>query len=78
MKKKSNVFENSFSLEYTKEEEQMIADLIAGSIELIRLNKRKMRTEFSNSQTIRMDEECSRLQDLLYKCALRKQLQIKK
>jgi hypothetical protein len=69
-----NVTSKSFSTEYTKEEEQLIADVTTKAIESIRLHKKQMKEELSEAQTIRMDEDCSRLQNLLYKCDLRKQL----
>ncbi|WP_270276396.1 hypothetical protein [Enterococcus casseliflavus] len=64
----------TFSIEYTKEEEQLIADVITAAIESIRLHKKQMKDEHSQMQISRMDSECSQLQNLLYKCALRKQL----
>lgn len=65
---------STFSIEYTKEEEQLIADVITTAIESIRLHKKQMKDELSQMQISRMDSECSQLQNLLYKCALRKQL----
>lgn len=65
---------STFSIEYTKEEEQLIADVITAAIESIRLHKKQMKDKLSQMQISRMDSECSQLQNLLYKCALRKQL----
>lgn len=64
----------TFSIEYTKEEELLITDLTTTAIESIHLHKRQMKNELSQMQIRRMDSECSQLQNLLYKCALRKQL----
>jgi hypothetical protein len=65
---------STFSIEYTKEEEQLIADITTTAIESIRLHKKQMKNELSRAQIRRLDSECSQLQNLLYKCALRKQL----
>lgn len=61
-------------MEYTKEEEQLIADVTTVAIESIRLHKKQMEKELSYAQISSMDNECLQLQNLLYKCALRKQL----
>ncbi len=37
----------TFSIEYTKEEEQLIADVITAAIESIRLHKKQMKYELS-------------------------------
>lgn len=70
------LYENSnvFSTEYTREDEQLIADITTAAIESIRIHKKQMKNELSHTQISRMDSECSQLQNLLYKCALRKQL----
>lgn len=72
----SKVLTNVFSCEYTQEEEQLIADITTSAIEAIRLHKKQATKELSELQIEKLDNECHLLQNLLYKCALRKQLQV--
>lgn len=73
---KSKISTNVFTTEYTQAEEQLIADITTSAIEAIRLHKKQAIKELSGLQIEKLDNECHQLQNLLYKCALRKQLQV--